>query len=57
MANMVDGFVMARSAVAEEFHCVRCDAPKKAKNKATRQNDDGTTETICNGCFGFLKSR
>lgn len=48
---------MTRSDVAEEFHCGRCDAPKKAKAKATRLRGNGSTDVICNGCYGNLLSR
>ncbi|MBB3752663.1 hypothetical protein FHT44_005175 [Mycolicibacterium sp. BK634] len=43
---------MTRSAQAEPFHCGRCNTDKKAKAKAVRQKDDGTTDVICNGCYG-----
>lgn len=52
----VSEFVMTRSVVAEEFHCVRCNQGKKAKAKATRQNSDDTTDIICNGCYGNIRS-
>ncbi|AHB79620.1 hypothetical protein PBI_VALIDUS_90 [Mycobacterium phage Validus] len=52
-----DEFVMARSAVAEPFHCARCDTDKKAKAKATRTMPDGTVVVICNGCYGNIKAR
>lgn len=50
----MDDLTMTRSEKAEPFHCGRCDAPKKAKAKAIRRKADGTTDLICNGCYGFL---
>ncbi|QJD50386.1 hypothetical protein I5H01_gp021 [Mycobacterium phage MarkPhew] len=47
-------FVMARSAVAEPFHCDRCGFDKKAKAKATRTTPEGTV-VICNLCYGIIK--
>lgn len=44
---------MARSATAEEFHCAMCNRPKKAKAKATRMLANGSTEVICNQCYGY----
>jgi hypothetical protein len=42
---------ITRHAKAVEFHCDRCDAPKKAKLRGS-----WGTKTICNGCYGNLKS-
>lgn len=48
---------MTRGTAAEEFHCGRCNAPKKAKAKATRTLANGATDVICNGCYGNILSR
>lgn len=48
---------LARSEKAEPFHCGRCDKDKKAKLQAKWDRPDGTTVTICNGCYGEILSK
>lgn len=47
---------LERHPVATPFFCERCDADKKAKLIGSWKKDDGTTATICNGCYGWLKA-
>ena len=45
---------LVRLAVASEFHCSRCDKPKKAKLVAVVSGD--WNRLLCNGCYGELLS-
>jgi hypothetical protein len=45
---------LTRTKQAEDFYCSRCRTHKKAKLKATWKKPDGTTVTICNGCYGWI---
>jgi hypothetical protein len=38
-----------------EFHCVRCQAQKKAKLVAVQGGD--WSKLLCNGCYGLLQSK
>ncbi len=46
---------ITRHPAATEFHCERCDKPKKSKLIGTWARDDDTL-TICNGCYGWLNA-
>jgi transcription elongation factor Elf1 len=40
-----------------EFTCERCNSLKKSKINVKWKTNDGTTKTICNGCYGLLLSK
>lgn len=46
---------MKRLTLAENFFCVRCEKNKKAKLRAILK--DEKDKVICNGCYGYLKSK